>query len=122
MKRFLAIVLMAMIMCSVANAFASERLQEYESALTNDTWKPVAYGFVNDKSGIYTMFFQVIPEIRLPNDAIKLFERPSGDILLTAVDGEVMCIADIIFDDKMSSFVLYSSDGAALLFQKNNDS
>ena len=101
-----------------STALASERLDVCQQALTDSSWKFSASSV--EKSDAAVM---LIPEtygvIQLPNTGIRLFESTAGQIYIVFMfdSQDEMSVAEIIFDQDMSSFILYSN-GSALMYDK----
>ena len=115
-KLLLSLIVVTLLLTSTA--LASERLEVCQQALTDNSWKFTASSV--EKSDA-TM--KLIPEaygvIQLPNTGIRLFESTAGQIYIVFMfdSQNEMSVAEIIFDQDMSSFILYSN-GSAIMYDK----
>lgn len=112
---------------SVIETALNYRLDAYKTALKSKTWRMTASTLVETSKvapnlSLVGAFYTFIS---LPNKEIQLFEDADGRIYMTFAhknDYYIMsnfkdfAIAEIIFNDDMSSFILYS-DGCADLFE-----
>ena len=91
-----------------------------QQALTDNTWKFTASSVEKNDAAM-----MLIPEtydtIHLPNKGIRLFESTAGQIYIVFMfdSQKEMSVAEIIFDQDMSSFILYSN-GSAIMYDNLN--
>lgn len=125
MKKVFCIVLCLVLLLCATSVFASDRLESYKTALKSKTWKMTACTLVDTSNAApnLTLVGAYFTSISLPNKDIQLFEDADGKIYMTfsyrnfyGGNFNDFAVAEIIFNDDMSAFILYS-DECADLFQ-----
>ncbi len=125
MKKLFCILLCLITLFSVTSAFASEKLDSYTEALKSKTWKMKGATLVNTSVAApnLSLVGAYFKEISLTDSNIQLFEDSDGKIYMTFSQKRIgtsdffdIAIAEIIFNEDMSAFILFS-DGCADLYK-----
>ena len=125
MKKVLCILLCLVLLVCTTTALASDRLDAYKTALESKTWEMTACTLVETSEAApnLTLVGAYYTSISLSNKEIQLFEDADGRIYMTFAhknsyggNFKDFAIAEIIFNDDMSAFILYS-DGCADFFE-----
>ena len=125
MKKLFCIVLCLVTLFCVTSAFASEKLDTYTEALKSKTWEMKGATLVNTSVAApnLTLVGAYFTEISLSNFDISLFENAEGKIYMTFRHSPIgggnfddLAVAEIIFNENMSAFILLS-DGCADLYK-----
>ena len=125
MKKVFCIVLCLVTLLCVTSAFASEKLDAYTEALKSKTWEMKGATLVNTSVAApnLTLVGAYFTKISLTNSSIQLFEDADGKIYITFSKSPIgggnfddLAVAEIIFNDNMTAFILLS-DGCADLYK-----
>ncbi len=124
MKKVFCILLCLVLLACAATSLASDRLDAYKAALKSKKWVMTASTLVETSKAApnLTLVGAYYTKISLPKKDIQLFEDADGRIFMTFAhgtrgsDSKDFAIAEILFNDDMSAFILYS-DGCADLFE-----
>lgn len=125
MKKVFCILMCMVLLICVTTALASDTFEEYKTALKSKTWelKALSPDTSSKVAPNLDTILNLYKEISLTNNEIQLFEAADGKTYMTfryensfLSKGDAFLIAEIVFNEDMSAFILYS-DGCAILFE-----